>query len=100
MLREACDYDLDYLLYTKNRGLHFHALYLLNKVFQEYLQLVFVSHKTYPLAYNKWIHYQVAELLKKPELYAELPPLLSVSDLESNETGEKVELFRKLLKEI
>jgi predicted nucleotidyltransferase len=99
-LTEACYYDLDYLLFTKKRELHFHALYLLNKVFQEYLQLLFITNKIYPLAYNKWILYQVTELLQKPDLYTDLPHLLSVGDIEGNDVLEKVDIFRKLLENI
>jgi hypothetical protein len=62
------------------------------------LQALFVARRTYPLCYNKWIQEQVIEWLSLPELYKELPPILSVRKIESAEVGEKAEALRTLLK--
>jgi hypothetical protein len=40
---------------------------------------------------------QIAELLNKPGLYQKLSPILSVSNIESNEINEKAEMLRQLL---
>jgi hypothetical protein len=69
----------------------------LYKAFQEFLQALFVARRTYPLAYNKWIREQVTEWLSLPDLYQELPPILSVRRMESAEIGEKADALRVLL---
>ncbi len=100
MIIEACYYDLDHIAYYKKRALHFHALHVLNKAFQEYLQAVFISNKTYPIAYDKWIRYQVIDILKKPELFPLLAPVLSIADIESNEIIDNVKLLHGLLNDL
>lgn len=67
------------------------------KAFQEFLQALFIARRTYPLSYTKWIHEQVADRLALPELYRELPPLLSVRNIESTEVGEKAVALHRLL---
>ena len=95
--RSACEYDLNHIPFFINRGLHFQAFDILYKAFQEYLQTLFIAHKTYPIAYNKWIKEQVSKWLNKPDLYPELSPILSVSNIESNEINEKADMLRVLL---
>ena len=46
-----------------------------------------VARRIYPLAYNKWIREQVADRLALPKLYEELPPILSVGNIERDRTG-------------
>src|SRR5215472_16945248 len=85
MVREACARDLDAVPFFLGRGLYFQAFDRLYKAFQEFLQALFVARCTYPLAYNKWIREQVADWLALPQLYDELPPVLSVRNLASHE---------------
>jgi hypothetical protein len=61
------------------------------------LQALFVARRTYPLAYNKWIHEQVADRLALPKLYEQLPPILSVRNIASPELGDKAAALRALL---
>ena len=56
-----------------------------------------MARRTYPLCYNKWIREQVDEWLSLPELYQELPPIISVRTIESAELGEKAQALRALL---
>jgi predicted nucleotidyltransferase len=100
MCRSACMYDIEHIPHFVKRGLHFQAFDILCKAFQEYLQVLFIAHKTYPIAYNKWIKYQVEEWLKLPALYPKLPPILSVSNIESIEVCEKAVMLRGLLDEL
>lgn len=79
------------------RGLYFHAFARLYDAFREFLQAVFIARRTYPLAYDKWIAEQVVEILGLPELYAELPRLLEIRDLESPETARKARRLEELL---
>jgi hypothetical protein len=97
MVREACVRDLDAIPFYLGRGLYFQAFDRLYKAFQEFLQALFVARRTYPLCYNKWIREQVSEWLSLPELYRELPPILSVRSIESAELGEKAHALRALL---
>ena len=85
MSRNACKYDLDHIPFFVKRKLYFQAFDILCKAFQEYLQTLFIANKIYPIAYNKWIEEQVAKWLNMPDLYPRLPPILSVSNIESNE---------------
>jgi predicted nucleotidyltransferase len=97
MARAACLYDLEHVPFFIGRALYFQAFDRLYKSFQEFLQALFIAHRVYPLAYNKWIHMQVAEWLGLPQLYAALPPLLSVKNIESNELSEKAKDLKTLL---
>ena len=97
MVREACARDLEAIPLFLNRGLYFQAFDRLYKAFQEFLQAVFVSRRTYPLAYNKWIREQVAGWLALPELYEELPSVLSVRNIEGLELAEKAHALHALL---
>jgi hypothetical protein len=97
MVRTACLYDLDHVPFYVNRGLYFQAFDRLYKAFQEFLQALFISRRIYPLAYNKWIRLQVAEWLGLPELYAELPDILSITEFESAELAKKADDLRRLV---
>jgi len=97
MTRNACEYDLNHIPLFVDRGLYFQAFDILCKAFQEYLQTLFIANKTYPIAYNKWIKEQVIKWLNKPDLYPKLSPILSVSNIESNEINDKAKMLRGLL---
>jgi hypothetical protein len=96
-VREACARDLEAIPFYLGRGLYFQAFDRLYKAFREFLQALFVARRTYPLCYNKWIQEQVTEWLSLPELYKELPSILSVRNIESSELGEKADVLRNLL---
>jgi hypothetical protein len=97
MVRGECARDLEAIPFFLGRGLHFQAFDRLYKAFQEFLQALFIVRRTYPLAYNKWIREQVAEWLSLPDLYQELPQILSVRNIESTEVGQKADMLRVLL---
>ena len=96
----ACEYDLDHIPFFMKRELYFQSLEILFKGFQEYLQTLFISKKVYPIAYNKWIKEQIVKWLNLPDLYAKLPPILSISNMESNEIIEKANMLRQLLNDL
>src|SRR3954451_5395333 len=97
MTTDACNYDLDHIPFFIKRELYFQAFDILCKAFQEYLQTLFIVHKTYPIAYNKWIKEQIVKWLNKPDLYPKLSPILSVGNIESNEINAKAIMLRELL---
>lgn len=96
----ACEYDIDHVPFFVKRELYFQAFDILCKAFQEYLRTLFIANKIYPIAYNKWIKEQVVRWLKKPDLYPKLSPILSVSNIESNEIKDKAISLRELLYDI
>jgi hypothetical protein len=100
MAKRACEYDLLHIPVLVKRGLHFHAFDTLCKAFREYLQALFIAHKTYPIAYNKWIKEQLVKWLNRPDLYARLLPILTIADIESNEINDKSNMLKGLLSEI
>jgi hypothetical protein len=97
MTKDACNYDLDHIPFFIKRELYFQAFDILYKAFQEYLQTLFIANKTYPISYNKWIKEQIMRWLNKPDLYPKLPPILSVSNIESCEINDKAVMLRELL---
>lgn len=96
-ITDACHYDLDHIPFFIKRELYFQAFDILYKAFQKYLQTLFIANKTYPIAYNKWLKEQVVKWLNKPDLYPKLAPILSVTNIESNEIDEKAKMIRGLL---
>jgi predicted nucleotidyltransferase len=100
MTRESCEYDLDRIRPSLERGLFFHAFDRLTVAFQKYLQALFISKSVYPIAYNKWIRWQIETWLGMPELYSHLPSILSVTNLEGFETAEKAQKLRALLSQL
>jgi predicted nucleotidyltransferase len=97
MVRQACNYHLEYIRLLHSRSLYFHAFDQLYKAYQEFLQGVFISRQTYPIAYNKWIHEQIVEWLELPDLYDELLGILTLADLEGNDILLKAKLLHELL---
>ena len=95
--RAACEYDLDHIPLFVKRELYFHAFDILCKAFQEYLQTLFIVNRIYPIAYNKWIKEQVAGLLNMPDLYQKLSPILSATNIESDELIQKTNMLRELV---
>jgi len=69
----------------------------LGKAFREYLQALFITHRTYPIAYNKWIKEQIVNWLRKPGLYQKLLQILSIVNIESDEMNRKGEMLLELL---
>jgi len=96
----ACEYDLAHIPFFIKRELYFQAFDILYKAFQEYLRTLFIANKIYPIAYNKWIKEQVVKWLNKPDLYTKLSPVLSVSNIESNEINDKAILLSNLLDDL
>ena len=89
MVTNACRYDLSFIPFYAERGLYFQAFDRLYKALQEFLQGLFIARRTYALAYNKWIQLQVVDWLGLPEIYAELPKILQITNLESDEVIER-----------
>ncbi|MEO7486033.1 MAG: nucleotidyltransferase domain-containing protein [Ferruginibacter sp.] len=97
LIKEACLYNIEHIPFLVKRGLYFQAFDQLCIAFQKFLQALFIRYKTYPIAYNKWIKDQVVGILKLPELYKELPKIISVSNIESIEIIKNAEKLKFIL---
>ena len=95
--REYCHYFLDHIEPYIERGLYFQAFDRLYYAFQGFLQGLFISRRRYPIAYNKWIREQVEEILKLPDLYRQLPSILEIKALESQDLVNKGNHLRELI---
>jgi hypothetical protein len=91
--------DLDHIPLMIDRAEPFHAFHRLYFGFQGFLQALFIAHRTYPIAYDKWIREQVEELLGLPELYEELPAIVGVGGLDLDELSHSAQRLRALINE-
>lgn len=96
-VRRSCLHHLDHIPLYVDRGLYFQSFYRLQVSFERFLEGVFISRRTYPIAYNKWIREQVEEILGLPDLYRQLPRLFEIADFESQEIAQKARDLRALL---
>jgi predicted nucleotidyltransferase len=81
-VRTYCLNNLDHVPWSLDRGDHFHAFHRLYHAFQEFLQALFISRSTYPLAYDKWIGEQLDEFLGLPELAQRAAGIVGVAELD------------------
>jgi len=96
-VRWYCLNNLHHIPSYVERGLCFQSFDRLYNAYQEFLQALFIARRTYPIAYNKWIHEQIVEILQLPELYERLPRLFEIRDFESRELYGKAEEVEALL---
>ena len=99
MAYEACLYDLEHVPFYAERGLLFQAFDRLYKAHQEFLQALFIGKKVYPLAYNKWIEWQLAHLLKLHNLTEQLARTITVQKFDAEHLTTAAEWLKTLLKE-
>ena len=99
MACEACLYDLDFIPFYVRRGLFLQAFDRLYKAFREFLQAMFINHRIYPIAYNKWLEEQLG-MIGKAELYQPLLSAISVSELNGDVLSEKAAKLREFLTQL
>lgn len=92
----CCHHHLDHIPLYVARGLWYQALDRLNFAFRTFVQALFISRRTYPIAYNKWLHEQVVDILGLPDLYRQLPPLFEISDVQGTEMNDKAAALHAL----
>lgn len=88
-VRRSCLHHLDHIPLYVDRALYFQSFYRLQVSFERFLEALFISRRTYPIAYNKWIREQVEEILGLPDLYRQLPRLFEIANFESQKLSEK-----------
>ncbi|HET6453675.1 MAG TPA: hypothetical protein VFI02_04670 [Armatimonadota bacterium] len=99
MVVRYCLNNLDHISLFVDRGLYFQAFDRLYHALGEFLQALFISRRTYPIAYDKWVKEQIVEILGLPKLYPQLPRLLEIRNFESQEIALRAEDLRRLLEE-
>ncbi len=99
VVRRFCLNNLDHIPLYVERGLYFQSFDRLYNAYREFLQALFISRRTYPIAYDKWIKEQVEEILGLPQLYIQLTRLFEIRQFESRELIEKGEDLRHLFEE-
>jgi hypothetical protein len=97
MVRSSCRLNLERVNAAVARELWFHAFDRLYHAFQEFLQALFIARRVYPIAYTKWVREQVVGWLGLDDLYARLPAILEVSQIESDELGDRAGELLELL---
>jgi hypothetical protein len=98
-VRWFCFNNLHHIPPYIDRKLYFQSFDRLYNAYQEFLQALFIARRTYPIAYNKWIHEQIVEILGLPELYEQLSHLFEIRNFESTEIADKALQVEKLLDE-
>lgn len=61
MVGACCRLNLERVHCAAARGLDFYGFDRLYHAFQEFLQALFIAHRVYPIAYNKWIREQIED---------------------------------------
>ena len=97
MVRHYCLNNLHHIPLYIERGLYFQSFDRLYNAYREFLQALFITRRTYPIAYDKWIREQVEEILGLPELYEQLSHLFEIKKFESSELADKAKEVEQLL---
>src|SRR6185503_3099816 len=96
MVRWHCLNNLHHIPLYVERGLYFHSFDRLYNAYREFLQALFITRRTYPIAYDKWIREQLEEILGLPELYKQLTHLFEINQFESHEITDKAKEVEEL----
>src|SRR6185369_14365964 len=96
-VRWFCLNNLHHIPLYIARGLYFQSFDRLYNAYQQFLQALFIARRTYPFAYNKWIHEQLVEILNLPDLYNQLSHLFEIKQFESTEIADKAKELEQLL---
>ena len=79
--RRVLPEQLDHIPWALERRDRFHAFNRLYHAQQELLQALFIAHRTYPVAYDKWIEQQLRDLLGLPQLAESLASMLDTEHI-------------------
>jgi predicted nucleotidyltransferase len=96
-VRWFCLNNLHHIPLYIERGLYFQSFDRLYNAYREFLQALFIARRTYPIAYDKWIHEQIVEILGLPELYEQMTHLFEIKQFESHEIADKAIEVEQLL---
>lgn len=99
MALKYCRNNLAHIPLYAPRGLYFQSFKRLYQAFEEFLQALFISRRTYPIAYDKWVKEGVVDILGLPELYERLPRLFEIGAFESQEVVSKARALEEMIEE-
>jgi predicted nucleotidyltransferase len=99
MVSHACREDLAHIPLYAARGLYFAAFDRLYRASQEFLQALFISRRTYPIAYNKWMREQLVEILGLPAVYQQLTTLYELDSFTEQALLNKKEVLAQLMED-
>lgn len=97
MVLKYCRNNLKHIPLYAPRGLYFQSFKRLYHAFEEFLQALFISRRTYPIAYDKWVQEEVVDILGLPDLYARLPHILELPCFESLEIVARAQELETLI---
>jgi predicted nucleotidyltransferase len=97
LVRIYCFNNLGHIPRALARGDLFHAFHRLYHAFQEFLQALFISLRTYPISYDKWVAEQLDELLGRPELTREAARVVAVPKLDQTSIAASADALRRLV---
>lgn len=100
-LKETVKYGLNNIAHIEpytRRKLYDQVYKRLYDARKEFLQALFISKRKYPLDYDKWIKYELEEILGMPKIYKKLVPLYELKKLESKEMVRKGERLKELFR--
>jgi predicted nucleotidyltransferase len=97
MVLKFCRNNLDHIPLFLERKLYFQAFDRFYNAFQEFLQALFISHRTYPIAYDKWIKEQLEDILGMPDLHASIVELFEMKSLVGDDIERKTKDLDLLL---
>jgi len=98
-VRTFCLNNLDHIRWSLERGDRFHAFHRLYHAYQEFLQALFISRRTYPLSYDKWVAEQLDEFLGLPDLASELARIVGVAQLDRTALAASATELHRLLED-
>jgi predicted nucleotidyltransferase len=99
MVLQYCKNNLDHIPLYVNRQLYFQSFNRLYDALREFIQALFISRRTYPIAYDKWIKEQIEDILALPELYPVLVNIMEITPFESQEISEKARILTQLIRD-
>lgn len=92
-----CRNNLDHIEPFVRRRQYFQAHKRLMHAVEEYLQALFMQRRVYPIAYDKWIRFQLERLLGQPQIYGQLVNIVELTKMESDEMCRKGESLAAML---
>lgn len=92
--------NIEHIAPYAERGLYEQAFKRLYHAYEEYLQALFIARRIYPIAYDKWLHEQIVDILGEPALYEELRSLLALSSFTRRRLRERATRLRALIEQL
>jgi hypothetical protein len=99
MVLRCCHNNLEHIPLYAGRELYFQCFKRFYHAFEEFLQALFIYHRAYPIAYDKWVREGIVEVLGLPDLYPRLAALFDICHFESDQIVRHAALLNNLIDE-